>query len=109
MIKYKVASSTRTEALAAALAGSIESDAVKLTAVGAAAVNACIKAAAVAEKMINGRQPVEAQSKIIIHSEFTEVEIDEQLRQAICLTLTLIPGDAVGLFTVDDSAGDMLA
>lgn len=96
MIQYKVAGNTRTEALAAALAGSIEHDTVQLTAIGAAAVNACIKAAAVAEKMINGRQPEEAQSEILIHSEFTEITIDELTRQAICLTLTLAPKNTAG-------------
>lgn len=96
MIQYKVAGNTRTEALAAALAGSIEHDTVQLIAIGAAAVNACVKAAAVAEKMINGRQPEEAQSEILIHSEFTEIIIDELTRQAICLTLTLVPKNTAG-------------
>lgn len=96
MIQYKVAGNTRTEALAAALAGSIEHDTVQLIAIGAGAVNASVKAAAVAEKMINGRQPEEAQSQILIHSEFTEVTIDELTRQAICLTLTLVPKNTAG-------------
>lgn len=98
MIKYKVAGNTRTAALAAALAGSVLNDAVELTAIGAAAVNTCVKAIAVAEKMINSSQPQEVQSQITAHAEFTEVIIDDAdgedkatVRQAIKLSLSLAP------------------
>ena len=98
MIKYKVAGNTRTAALAAALAGSLLNDTVELTAIGAAAVNTCVKAVAVAEKMINSSQPQETQSQITAHAEFTEVIIDDAdgenkatVRQAIKFSLSLVP------------------
>lgn len=98
MIKYKVAGNTRTAALAAALAGSLLNDAVELTAIGATAVNTCVKATAVAEKMINSNQPQEAQSQITAHAEFTKVIIDDAdgedkatVRQAIKFSLSLVP------------------
>lgn len=100
MIKYKVAGNTRTAALAAALAGSLLNDTVELTAIGAAAVNTCVKAVAVAEKMINSSQPQETQSQITAHAEFTEVIIDDAdadgedkatVRQAIKFSLSLAP------------------
>lgn len=98
MTEYKVAGNTRTAALAAALAGSLLSDTVELTAIGAAAVNTCVKATVVAEKMINSSQPQEAQSRITVHAEFTEVIIDDAdgedkatVRQAIKFSLGLVP------------------
>lgn len=98
MIKYKVAGNTRTAALAAALAGSLLHDSVELTAIGASAVNTCVKAITVAEKMINSSQPQESNSRVMVHPEFTEVTIDAEsedeetiVRQAIKFSLNLVP------------------